>query len=64
MQLAIFYGEAGDMENAFVHLDRALESRDPALVHLAVAPQWDVLRTDERFHKSLARMGLNGGSVS
>jgi len=39
MQLAIFYGEAGDIENAFVHLDRALESRDPALVHLAVAPQ-------------------------
>jgi tetratricopeptide (TPR) repeat protein len=26
MQLAIFYGEAGDLDNAFLHLDRALEA--------------------------------------
>jgi DNA-binding winged helix-turn-helix (wHTH) protein/tetratricopeptide (TPR) repeat protein len=58
IQLAIFYGEAGDMDNAFLHLNRALDGRDPGLVHLAVAPQWDVLRADPRFHECLNRMGL------
>jgi tetratricopeptide (TPR) repeat protein len=60
VQLAIFYGEAGDFEAAFRHLDRALEFHDPALVHLAVGPQWDVLRSDaSRFRQCLGRMGLS-----
>jgi DNA-binding winged helix-turn-helix (wHTH) protein/tetratricopeptide (TPR) repeat protein len=58
MQLASFYGEAGEMDQAFLHLDRALENHDPALVHLAVAPQWDSLRADPRFKERLIRMGL------
>jgi len=58
MQLAIFYGEAGDMNSAFQHLDRAIERRDPGLVHLAVAPQWDSLRADPRFNDRLTQMGL------
>jgi DNA-binding winged helix-turn-helix (wHTH) protein/Tfp pilus assembly protein PilF len=58
MQLALLHGEAGHMDEAFVHLDRAIESRDPALVHLAVAPQWDVLRGDPRLEERLRRMGL------
>jgi tetratricopeptide (TPR) repeat protein len=58
MQLAIVYGEAGDMDAAFLHLDRALESHDPGLVQLAVAPQWDSLRADPRFIERLDRMGL------
>jgi tetratricopeptide (TPR) repeat protein len=56
MQLALIYGEAGDLDTAFEHLDRALESRDPALVHLAVGPQWDTLRADPRFAERVARM--------
>jgi DNA-binding winged helix-turn-helix (wHTH) protein/thioredoxin-like negative regulator of GroEL len=59
MQLAVHYGEAGDLDAAFQHLDRALESHDPGLVHLAVAPQWDSLRADPRFPERLARMGLS-----
>ena len=43
MQRAILCG-AGDLDSAFAHLDHAIDSRDPALVHLAVAPQWDSLR--------------------
>jgi DNA-binding winged helix-turn-helix (wHTH) protein/tetratricopeptide (TPR) repeat protein len=58
MQLAIVYGEAGDMDAAFLHLDRALESHDPGLVHLAVGPQWDSLRADPRFDERVGRMGL------
>lgn len=59
MQLAVNYGEAGDLDEAFKYLDCALESRDPGLVHLAVAPQWDSLRGDPRFTERLARMGLS-----
>lgn len=40
--------------------DRAMESRDPVLAHLAVGPQWDGLRSDpSRFGLRLERMGLN-----
>jgi hypothetical protein len=52
------YGQAGELDAAFAHLDRAIDGRDPALVHLAVAPQWDDLRGDARFAARLSRMGL------
>ncbi len=50
--------EAGDLDKAFELLQRALEVRDPGLVHLAVAPQWDSLRADPRFNECLVRMKL------
>jgi tetratricopeptide (TPR) repeat protein len=59
VQMAILYGEAGNMDAAFKHLDQAIDGHDPALVHLAVAPQWDRLRADRRFNQCLARMGLS-----
>jgi tetratricopeptide (TPR) repeat protein len=58
MQLALLCGEAGDLDEAFRHLDAALDLHDPALVHLAVAPQWDCLRGDPRFVDRLRRIGL------
>ena len=58
VRLAVLSGAIGDFDAAFVHLDRALESHDPALVHLAVAPQWESLHEDSRFHQRLVRMGL------
>ena len=58
MQLAIIHGETGDLDNAFRHLDRALDGHDPSLVHLAIGPQWDSLRGDPRFGRCLTRMGL------
>jgi DNA-binding winged helix-turn-helix (wHTH) protein len=58
MRLAVLFGAVGDFESAFDHLDSALDSRDPALVHLAVAPQWDSLREQPGFHPRLVRMGL------
>jgi DNA-binding winged helix-turn-helix (wHTH) protein/tetratricopeptide (TPR) repeat protein len=61
MQLALFCAEAGDLDAAFLHLNRALDERDPALVHLAVGPQWDPLRVDAaRFKQCVARLGLAG----
>ena len=61
VQLAVFSGAARRMDDAFQHLDQALSSRDPALVHLAVAPQWDPMRADPRFSTLLARLGLPAG---
>jgi tetratricopeptide (TPR) repeat protein len=56
--LVVHYAEAGDLDAAFEHLQRAIDARDPALVHLAVAPQWDSMRADPRFNECLARMKL------
>jgi eukaryotic-like serine/threonine-protein kinase len=58
LRLPILYADAGDLDTAFAHLDRAIDVRDPGLVHLAVAPQWDSLRSDPRFRDRLVRMRL------
>lgn len=58
VQLALFHSELGDLDAAIPYLERAIEGRDPCLVDLAVAPQWDALRKDARFHRCLAGMGL------
>ena len=58
LRFAVHYAEEGDLDQAFAHLERALDARDPALIHLAVAPKWDSLRADPRFNECLARMKL------
>ena len=64
-KLAVQCAEAGDLDAAFEHLQRLIDARDPALIHLAVAPQWDSLRADPRFNQCLARMKLRPvGTVS
>jgi tetratricopeptide (TPR) repeat protein len=60
--LALHCGEAGNLDDAFRHLDAAIASHDPALVHLAVAPQWDCLRGDPRLDERLRRMGLGAAA--
>jgi DNA-binding winged helix-turn-helix (wHTH) protein/tetratricopeptide (TPR) repeat protein len=62
MQLALLHGEAGNLAEGFRYLDAAIAQRDPALVHLAVAPQWDCLRSDARFGDRLEAMGLAGAA--
>jgi tetratricopeptide (TPR) repeat protein len=56
--IVVHHALAGDLDAAFEHLHRAIDARDPALVHLAVAPQWDSLRADPRFNECLVRMKL------
>ena len=58
VQLALPHAEAGNLDEAFRHLDAAIARRDPALVHFAVAPQWDWLRADSRFEERLTALGL------
>ena len=55
---AILYGGAGRLDEAFDCLDQAIAERDPALVHLAVAPEWDSMRADPRFAARLESMAL------
>lgn len=62
VQLALLHGEAGNLDEAFRHLDAAIAHRDPTLVHLAVAPQWDCLRGDVRFDERLHAMGLGAAA--
>jgi len=57
-QLALHSAIAGDLDAAFEHLQRLIDKREPALIHLAVAPQWDNLRADPRFNQCLVRMKL------
>jgi tetratricopeptide (TPR) repeat protein len=64
LQLALLHGELGHFDEAFQYLDAAIEGRDPSLVHLAVAPQWDTLRGDARFDERLRRMRLTDASHS
>ena len=52
------FAHAGDLDAAFEHLHRLIEARDPAVIQLAVSPQWDSLRADPRFNQCLARMKL------
>lgn len=60
--LALLHGVAGRLDEAFRHLDAAIAQRDPALVHLAVAPQWDCLSGDTRFADRLEAMGLGAAA--
>ena len=64
LQRAVLHGAVGELDAAFEYLDQALDLRDPALVYLAVAPQWDCLRGDPRFADRLKRMALPLGHLS
>jgi DNA-binding winged helix-turn-helix (wHTH) protein len=55
---AVSSGERGETDAAFRHLDRVMARRDPCLVHLAVDPEWDSLRTDARFAATLKYINL------
>ena len=64
VQRAVLYGAANEMDAAFEQLDRALALRDPSLVYLAIGPQWDSLRADQRFNERLKRMALPSGCAA
>ena len=56
---AVLYAAAGRLDQAFACLDDAIGARDPAIVYLGVAPQWDALRGDRRFADRLHALSLN-----
>lgn len=46
-------------ERAFEWLEKAIDARDPAITQLPSMPIYDGIRDDPRFHKLLAKMGLD-----
>ncbi|MEK7757740.1 MAG: tetratricopeptide repeat protein, partial [Planctomycetota bacterium] len=48
----------GEIDEAFVWLEKAFENREPFLPLLNVNPRWNALRGDPRFDDLLRRMGL------
>ena len=57
-RIALPYLGAGDREEAFRWLDRALMERSSNLFLLKADPWWDGIRADPRFQAYLRRMGL------
>ena len=56
--IAAIYCGLGDVEQAFMWLERAYKGRDPEVSFLKVDPRWDALRADRRFDELLKGLGL------
>ncbi|NOT63445.1 MAG: protein kinase [Acidobacteria bacterium] len=56
--IAIFYAQLGEKEQALARLQRAVEDRTLYVVTLTIEPQWDSYRTDPRFVALVRRVGL------
>lgn len=58
VRIARLYAHAGDADQALLWLQKAYDAKETPLVHLAVAWDWDQLRSDPRFQDLLRHMGL------
>ena len=56
--LATFYAELGDKENAFARLSQAFEDHEYFIGFMAVDPFLNSLRDDPRFREIMAKVGL------
>jgi len=57
-ELAIVYGELGDLDRAFEYLDRAYAEDPGSLIYMRADPSADSLRQDPRFAELLKKLGL------
>lgn len=57
-EVAIVYGELGELDLAFEYLDRAYETERGSLFYLDADPTADALRSDPRFQKFLEKLGM------
>ncbi len=57
-EIAIVYGELGDMDRAFTYLERAYAEHPTNLVNLVIDPTADSLRQDPRFDQLMKKLGL------
>ena len=57
--LALAHLALGHKDAAFLWLERGVEERDQTVtIGLKVAPQWEPIRSDPRYHTLLKRMKL------
>jgi TolB-like protein/DNA-binding winged helix-turn-helix (wHTH) protein/tetratricopeptide (TPR) repeat protein len=54
----LFHAALGDDAQAFHWLEKAYERRDECILYIKVDPEWDRLRSDERFVAIVRRVGL------
>jgi hypothetical protein len=57
-RFAASYAELGELNTAFLWIERAFQERDPELASLKVDPAFDALHSDARFDDLLRRIGL------
>lgn len=62
-RLAYGFGLVGEVDSAFVYLERALRQRSPLFPAIGVDPRFDALRDDARFAGYLERLDLPMTSV-
>lgn len=56
--VAVTYAQAGDKDQAFAWLEKALTAREPSCVFLKINPTFESLHADPRFAALLRQMGL------
>ncbi|MFI5312375.1 MAG: tetratricopeptide repeat protein, partial [Gemmatimonadales bacterium] len=56
--LAMGHAAMGDMDRAFLSLERAYQARSGGLIYLHVDPGYKPLRSDPRFQELVTRIGL------
>jgi hypothetical protein len=61
LSIARYYAFAGDVDPAFVWLERALEERTPQILHIPMDPRFESLRSDPRYKDLMERIGLPVG---
>ena len=54
----LFHAALGDDTQAFYWLEKAYERRDESILYIKVDPEWDRLRTNERFVAIVRKVGL------
>ncbi len=57
-EIAIVYGELGDMDRAFEYLDRAYAEDPGTLTYMRADPSADALKDDPRFDELMRKLGL------
>lgn len=63
VQIAQVYAAFGEFERAFEWLEKAFQRHSVWLMWTGVEPAFKALRSDERFHRFLNRMGLSQRTV-
>ena len=58
VRIARLYAHAGQNDLAFTWLEKAVDTNETPTTHLAVARDWDGLRSDPRFQELLRRTNL------
>jgi serine/threonine protein kinase/Tfp pilus assembly protein PilF len=56
--VAVIYSGLGEMDKAFDWFEKAVDEREPLMLHMHVHPNYDPLHTHPRYHALLRRMNL------